>query len=87
MPWTRKLKARIALDDGRRLVTLADVRALMMALPERHLANGHWLHAGELLLKAAEPDATKADLDAAERQLAVALRGEGLLERVRRKPS
>jgi len=85
MPWTRKLKALIALDDGRRLVTLADARALMMGLSERHLANGHWLYAGELLLKAAEPDTTKVDLEAAERQLDVALKGEGLLERVRRK--
>jgi tetraacyldisaccharide-1-P 4'-kinase len=48
---THKLKAPIALDDGRRLVTLADDRTLIMGLPERRLQNGHWQPAGALLLR------------------------------------
>jgi hypothetical protein len=32
----------ILLRDGRDLKTLADARALILALPERHQANQHW---------------------------------------------
>jgi hypothetical protein len=38
----RKLTPPIQLKDGRVLDTLADVRELMLSLPERHLQDGHW---------------------------------------------
>src|SRR5579863_2710374 len=76
MPWSRKLTRSFALIDGRTVATLADVRAFMMSLPERHLANGHWLYAGELVLKAAEPDATADDLEKATNRIEVALEAE-----------
>jgi hypothetical protein len=41
MPWTRKLTPPIELKDERRLETLADVRELMLSIPESHLRNGH----------------------------------------------
>jgi hypothetical protein len=53
MPWTRELFAPIALKDGRTLVTLADARALMQTLPQRHQNNEHWLYAGGLMQEAA----------------------------------
>jgi hypothetical protein len=40
MSWTRKLTPPIELKDSRRLETLADVRDLMLTLPERQLQNG-----------------------------------------------
>jgi hypothetical protein len=37
---TRKLTPPIQLEDGRQLETLADVRKLMLSLPESRLQNG-----------------------------------------------
>jgi len=53
MPWTRKLLSPVALEDGRVIATLSDAARLMLALPELHARNPHWLSAGELLIKAA----------------------------------
>jgi hypothetical protein len=53
MAWTRKLTPPIGLKDDRRLETLADVRELMLSMPESHLRNGHWVYAGQLLMAAA----------------------------------
>jgi len=83
MAWTRKLKAPIALDDGRRLVTLADARALMIGLPELHLQNGPWQAAAALLLRAAKGKA--ASMEELQRQLEIAVKAEGLVLGQRRK--
>ena len=44
----------ISLPDGRKLETLADCRAYILALPEREQKQRHWEHAAEALLRAAE---------------------------------
>jgi hypothetical protein len=77
MPWTRKLYEPIALNDGRKLVTLNDARALMLGLSERTQLRPTWQYAGELVLKAAEDN--RAGVKDAWAQLRRALIGEGLL--------
>jgi hypothetical protein len=54
MPWARKLKAPIALHDGRRLRTLADARDLIRSLPPLDQQTEEWRHTTELLMAAAE---------------------------------
>jgi hypothetical protein len=36
MPWTRKFPEPIKLKDRRKIATLGQARAVMLALPERH---------------------------------------------------
>jgi hypothetical protein len=54
MPWTRRLTPPIALQDGRRLRTLGDVRAMIRTLPNTHQQDEQWRYATELLMAAAE---------------------------------
>jgi hypothetical protein len=77
MPRTRKLTPPIQLKDGRQLETLADVRKLMLALPESRLQNGHWVYAGELLMAAATRKGVS--LHDVQPQLSIALKAEGLI--------
>jgi hypothetical protein len=77
MSWTRKLTPPIELNDGCRVETLADVRELMLSLPERHVRNGHWVYAGQLLMAAATDKGVS--LHDVQQQLAVALKAEGLI--------
>jgi hypothetical protein len=74
MPWTRKFAEPITLKDGRTLVTLADARALIRALPQRDQRNERWLYAGGLLLEAAT---TTGPMKNAAAQLTRALEAEG----------
>jgi hypothetical protein len=75
MPWTRKLTPPIQLKDDRTLETVADVRELMLTLPERHLRNGHWVFANRLLMAAATGKGVSMhDL---QQQLSIALKAEG----------
>jgi hypothetical protein len=67
----------IKLKDGRRLDTLDDARAFMLALSERTQLRSYWQYAGELVLKAAESN--RASIKDAWAQLRRALLGEGLL--------
>ena len=77
MPWGRRLKAPIALHDGRQIKTLADARALIRALPTTDQQNERWLYMTELLMSAAE--GKWGALGAATEQLWQALRAERLL--------
>ncbi|MGO8912340.1 MAG: hypothetical protein ACLQDM_23850 [Bradyrhizobium sp.] len=76
MTWSRKLSKPIPLKDGRILTTLADARAIVLALPERHQRNEHWLYAGELLFEAAT---RQGPMKITVAQLERALKAEGLI--------
>src|SRR5271170_4104092 len=77
MTWSRAFAEAFALADGRTIKTLYEAGQLVLALPERHRANGHWQGAMERLLAAAE-DPSEEALDRAARQFSIALRAEGL---------
>ena len=77
MPWTLELPWPIAFNDGRRLVTLANVRSLIVGLPGPHRDSEHWQRASDLLLVAAS--AEKPKLAELEEQLTLALAAEGLI--------
>ena len=75
--WSRAFAEPFVLADGRKIKTLYEAGQLVLALPERHRANGHWQGAMELLMAAAkEPPAET--LNRAARQFSIALRAEGL---------
>jgi hypothetical protein len=76
MAWNRKLPSTISLRDGRTIATLAEARALMLALPVRHQVRPFWQYAAELMLEAAQRDDKIED---AYHQLTRALTAEGLL--------
>jgi len=77
MAWSRKFSPPIPLKDGGELKTLADARDMILGLPEGQQRTPYWLHAGELLLYAAEND--KEAIDDAQRQLSRALARDGLI--------
>jgi hypothetical protein len=52
--WSAKLARPIVLRDGTELITLADVRAFILAEPEHIQERGSWQHAAELMISAAE---------------------------------
>jgi hypothetical protein len=76
MPWSRKLTKPITLKDGRPIATLADAQAIVLALPERHQRNEHWLYTGELLREAAT---LAGPMKITVAQLTRALKAEGLI--------
>jgi hypothetical protein len=78
MAWTRNLTPPIVLKDGRVLETLSDVREVMLSLPERHLQNGHWVYAGQLLMAAATDKGVS--MHEVQQQLSIALKAEGLTQ-------
>jgi hypothetical protein len=49
----------------------------MLGLPERHLQNGHWVYAGQLLMAAATDKGVS--LHDVQQQLLIALKAEGLI--------
>ncbi|SEF00689.1 hypothetical protein SAMN05519104_7681 [Rhizobiales bacterium GAS188] len=77
MPWSRKLIEPITLKDGR-VLTVADARAFMLALPERRQMAPYWQYAAELLLKAATRNSVDAPRDTWA-QLRRALMAEGMV--------
>jgi hypothetical protein len=77
MTWSRAFSQPFILADGRKVETLYEAGHLVLTLPERHRANGHWVHAMERLLAAAE-DPSEEALDRAARQFSIALQAEGL---------
>ena len=77
MTWSRAFAEPFVLADGRKIKTLYEAGQLVLALPERHRANGHWQGAMECLMAAAEDPSAEA-LDRATRQFSIALRAEGL---------
>jgi hypothetical protein len=78
MSWARRFRPPIALNDGRKLVTLADAHRLILGLPEGRRQSHHWRQTGDLLMKAATRGGqfTFAQTLA---QLPRALRAEGLI--------
>ena len=56
----------------------------MLSLPERHIANPHWQHTGDLLLTAAAGD--EKALDSFDAVLERSLKFEGLIPWLDRKP-
>ena len=77
MGWSRKLSPPLVLRDGRVLQALSDAREMILGLPEGQQRAAYWLHAGELLLYAAEND--RAAVDDARMQLSRALHRDGLI--------
>ena len=76
--WSKQFWKPIVLKDGRTIATLAEARALMLTLPERHQSRPFWQYAAELLIGAAERS-NRASIDNAAAQLSRALSAEGLL--------
>jgi hypothetical protein len=77
MPWTCKLKSSIDINDGRRLATLGDARALILALPALRQADAHWRRTSGLLARAAKGKAVSSgEVNA---QLSRSLKAEGLI--------
>jgi hypothetical protein len=76
MPWTDAFWKPIKLNDGRTLTALGDARDLIASLPAMKRAEGHWLDADEMLVRAeAAPSASDDALTAVVR----ALKAEGLI--------
>jgi hypothetical protein len=78
MAWRDKFPAPIMLKDGRVIVTLADARALISTLPQRHQRNEHWQYAAGLLMDSA---ASGGSLRKTFAQLLLALKAEGMIDR------
>jgi hypothetical protein len=78
MPWTSKLKATMALKDGRTLETLADARALILSLSENAQRRPYWEYAGQLLMDAAQSGKREA-IEEAYWQLMRALKADRML--------
>ena len=77
MPWTRRLTPPIALQNGRRLCTLGDVRAMIRALPNTHQQDEEWRYATELLMAAAEGQ--RGAFFRAIEQISHVLKADGLI--------
>jgi len=58
MPWNSRLRHPIHLDDSRVLRTLADVRDMILSLPERDQRQDKWQTLAALLVSAAQADNT-----------------------------
>jgi hypothetical protein len=78
MPWTSKLKAPMALKDGRTLETLAHVRALILSLPDYQRRRPYWEYAANLLMDAARSGKREA-INEAYWQLLRALKADRML--------
>jgi hypothetical protein len=76
MSWSRKLATPIMLNDGRRLKTLRDAAAVVVALPDRRQLSDVWQRTVPALVAAAS---SEGDLKMAQAKLSDALRAEGLL--------
>ena len=55
MPWSRRFDRPIILPNGKKLETLDDARAYILALPKSKQAATEWQTAAGELLKAADP--------------------------------
>ncbi len=60
-------------------MTLRDAAGYVLELPEKRKAHLAWQHTAELMMAAAAPKATQADLERAQRQLETTLRADGVL--------
>ena len=76
--WFRPLPREVFLQDGRRIITLADARQEILDLPTRRQETQAWMEAGRLLLVASHYVASHAALEACEHQFMIALKAEGL---------
>ena len=66
----------VRVPAGRPIATVADAQAIVLALPERHQRNEHWLYTGELLREAAT---LAGPMKITVAQLTRALKAEGLI--------
>jgi hypothetical protein len=78
MRWDSSIPVPLTLTDGRKLVTLADVRDFIALLPEMHQRHPYWEHATDLLYEAAHTGKNN-DIGEARRYVSRALKAEGLL--------
>ena len=74
--WSRNLSRVIATRDGRRLLTLGDASAYVLALPHEVQARSYWHKAAMLLMDAA----TGGDIRAATDHIVLALLLDGQLD-------
>jgi hypothetical protein len=68
--WHARLSQSIIMRDGKRLVTLADARTVVLALPAADQERATWKAAARLLIAAAEQG---GDITAATEQVRLAL--------------
>jgi hypothetical protein len=78
MPWTSKLKAPMALKDGRTIETLAHVRALLLSPPDYQRRRPYWEYAAQLLMDAAQ-NGKREVIEDAYWQLMRALKADRML--------
>jgi hypothetical protein len=78
MDWLHAFPESLVLSDGRTLHTLKEAGDLLMGLPALHQRNGHWMHAMELLMAAAEEPSSET-IERTASQMNRALRAEGLI--------
>jgi hypothetical protein len=78
--WSARLTRPIHLKTGRRLVTLSDARACLIAHFDKVVRSAPIAHAIELLFRAAETNGL-TDRRAATAQLEIVLRSRGLKRR------
>lgn len=76
MSWSRRLSREIVTKQGKRLRTLSDARAYMLALDGR-VGRQYWQHAAALLLEAATG---AGDVETATDQIVLALLHDGALD-------
>jgi hypothetical protein len=70
--WSTELAQPMQIRGGKTLTTLADARAYVLSLPESFQRRNQWQHAATLLMAAAEDRTTDA-VEAATRQMQLAL--------------
>jgi hypothetical protein len=78
MRWTSKLKAVMALKDGRTLETLDDARAVILGMSENAQRRPYWEYAAQLLMGAARSGKREA-INEAYWQLMRALKADRML--------
>jgi hypothetical protein len=78
MTWSRRFPKPLYLSDGRMIATLAEARAIMLALSRSDQTNPHWARAAELLMEAAYRGRQDSVADAGA-ELSLALKADGLI--------
>jgi hypothetical protein len=79
MGWSQPLPSPMILADGRHVGTLKEAAKLVLDCERPGRWNAHWRYAARLLMKAADQDASAADLEAFRRQLLFVLKAEELI--------
>jgi hypothetical protein len=77
MRWDAKFGEPFTLHDRRTVANLAEAWALIVKLPVVRQRSSHWVHAGEMIIKAARGE--NCSVAQARTQFARALKVEGLI--------